>query len=64
LCAEQGADFAASAAGHSILSLTPVALFSLVYALLAQRLSMPAAIFPSLSVSLPWLKGKVVLPAE
>ncbi|MBV8213367.1 MAG: hypothetical protein JOZ08_09100 [Verrucomicrobia bacterium] len=52
LCAEQGADFAASAAGHSILSLTPVALFSLVYAVGAQRLSMPACLLSGFGVFL------------
>jgi hypothetical protein len=40
LCAEQGANFAALAAAHSILCLTPVALFSIVYAQLARRLPM------------------------
>jgi hypothetical protein len=52
LCAEQGADFAASAAGHSILSLTPVALFSLVYAVAAKRLSMPACLLSGFGVFL------------
>jgi hypothetical protein len=52
LCAEQGANFAASAAGHSILSLTPVALFSLVYAVVAQRLSMPACLLSGFGVFL------------
>jgi uncharacterized integral membrane protein len=52
LCAEQGANFAASAAGHSILSLTPVALFSVVYAVVAQRLSMPACLLSGFGVFL------------
>jgi uncharacterized membrane protein HdeD (DUF308 family) len=38
LCAEQGPHFAASAAANSILSLMPVALFSVVYSRLADRL--------------------------
>jgi hypothetical protein len=40
LCAEQGPHFAASAAANSILSLMPVALFSVVYSRLAGRLPM------------------------
>src|SRR5215469_1222884 len=52
LCAEQGADFAASAAAHSILSLTPVALFSMVYGVLARRLSMPACLLSGFGVFL------------
>jgi uncharacterized membrane protein HdeD (DUF308 family) len=38
LCAEQGPSFAASAAANSLLSLTPVALFSVVYSRLSDRL--------------------------
>jgi hypothetical protein len=41
LCAEQGPKFAASAAANSILSLTPVALFSVVYSRLSDRQPMP-----------------------
>jgi hypothetical protein len=41
LCAEQGPDFASSAAATSLLSLTPVALFSLVYGRLCSRRSIP-----------------------
>lgn len=52
LCAEQGADFAASAAAHSILSLTPVALFSIVYAVVARRLPMPACLLSGFGVFL------------
>jgi hypothetical protein len=37
LCAEQGPEFAATAAGSSILSLAPVAVFSIVYSRLARR---------------------------
>jgi uncharacterized membrane protein HdeD (DUF308 family) len=37
LCAEQGPSFASSAAANSLLSLTPVALFSVVYARLADH---------------------------
>ena len=40
LCAEQGPHFAASAAANSILSLMPVALFSVVYSRLAERQQM------------------------
>jgi hypothetical protein len=41
LCAEQGSSFAASAAANSILSLTPVALFSVVYGRLSDTRRMP-----------------------
>jgi hypothetical protein len=41
LCAEQGPGFAASAAANSILSLTPVALFSVVYGRLSDSRQMP-----------------------
>jgi hypothetical protein len=41
LCAEQGPGFAASAAANSILSLTPVALFSVVYGRLSNSRRMP-----------------------
>src|SRR5260370_2327108 len=40
LCAAQGPRFAASAAANSMLSLMPVALFSVVYSRLAERLQM------------------------
>jgi hypothetical protein len=40
LCAEQGPHFAASAAANSIISLMPVALFSVVYSWLAERQQM------------------------
>jgi len=40
LCAEQGPGFAATAASNSLLSLTPVALFSIVYSQLADRVPM------------------------
>ena len=43
LCAEQGPGFAATAASNSLLSLTPVALFSIVYSQLADRV--PMALF-------------------
>ena len=52
LCAEQGADFAASAAAHSILSLTPVTLFSIVYALLAGSFPMSGCLLSGFSVFL------------
>jgi hypothetical protein len=42
LSVEQGPKFAASAASSSLLGLTPVAIFSVVYGRLAQRLHMPA----------------------
>lgn len=41
LCAEQGSSFAASAAANSILSLTPVALFSVVYGRLSDTRRVP-----------------------
>jgi hypothetical protein len=47
LYAEQGPGFAAVAAANSILSLTPVALFSVVYSQLADSLPMALAAFPS-----------------
>jgi hypothetical protein len=40
LWVEQGPKFAATAASSSLLSLMPVAIFSIVYSLLAQRLQM------------------------
>src|ERR1700751_5085468 len=39
LCVEQGPGFAAAAASNSVLSLTPVALFSIVYSRLSERLT-------------------------
>jgi hypothetical protein len=42
LWVEQGPKFAATAASSSLLSLTPVAIFSIVYGRLARRLQMPA----------------------
>jgi hypothetical protein len=39
LCVEQGPGFAAAAASNSVLSLTPVALFSIVYSRLSDRLA-------------------------
>jgi hypothetical protein len=39
LCLEQGSGFAAAAASNSVLSLTPVALFSIVYSRLSDRLT-------------------------
>jgi hypothetical protein len=44
LCAEQGPGFAASAAANSILSLTPVALFSVVYSRLSDSRQMPTCV--------------------
>jgi hypothetical protein len=50
LWVEQGPKFAATAASSSLLSLTPVAIFSVVYGRLAQRLPMPACAFCGLAV--------------
>ena len=47
LYAEQGPGFAAAAAANSILSLTPVALFSVVYSQLADSLPMALAALAS-----------------
>jgi hypothetical protein len=44
LCAEQGPAFAAAAAAHSLLSLTPVTVFSVVYGRLARRQPMPVCL--------------------
>jgi len=52
LCIEQGPKFAAAAASSSLLSLTPVAIFSVVYGRLAQRLPMPACALCGLGVFL------------
>jgi hypothetical protein len=47
LCAEQGPSFASSAAANSLLSLTPVALFSVIYSRLSNRLPMAACVICS-----------------
>jgi hypothetical protein len=52
LCAEQGPGFAAAAAANSLLSLTPVALFSIVYSQLADRLPMALSALASCSAFL------------
>jgi hypothetical protein len=52
LSVEQGPKFAATAASSSLLSLTPIAIFSIVYGRLAQRLQMPACAFCGLGVFL------------
>jgi hypothetical protein len=52
LFAEQGPGFAAAAASSSLLSLAPVALFSVVYSRLTDRLQMPACVFCSVTVFL------------
>lgn len=52
LWVEQGPRFAATAASSSLLSLTPVAIFSIVYGRLAQRLPMPACALCGLGVFL------------
>jgi hypothetical protein len=52
LYAEQGSSFAASAAVNSILSLTPVALFSVVYARLSHTRPMPSCAVCGFSVFL------------
>jgi hypothetical protein len=50
LWVEQGPKFAATAASSSLLSLTPVAIFSIVYGRLAQRWPMPACALCGLGV--------------
>ena len=50
LWVEQGPKFAATAASSSLLSLTPIAIFSIVYSRLAQRLQMPACALCGLGV--------------
>ena len=52
LFAEQGPSFAGHAASSSLLSLAPVALFSVVYSRLTDRLQMPACVFCSVTVFL------------
>ena len=52
LWAEQGPKFAATAASSSLLSLTPVAIFSIVYGQLARRFQMPACALSGLGVFL------------